>query len=171
MAGPVACLASRLPPYRESRLARLCRPALPLVALLTLAALNGGCAMSNQLGSLFGSDSEVADSKAQPETTGSVPPSSGLPPERDLAYTKAAATELLARGNKDTSAPWENPLTGARGTVTPLAASYMQDGVTCRDFLASYLRTGTEAWMQGEACRKQKGKWEVRTLKPWTRSS
>jgi len=170
MAGLVACLASRLPPYRESRLARLCRRALPLAALLTLAALNGGCAMSNQLGSLFGGDSE-AKAEAELETTGSVSLSSGLPPERDLAYTKAAATELLARGNKDSSAPWENPLTGARGTVTPIAASYTQDGVTCRDFLASYLRSGTEAWMQGEACRKQKGKWEVRTLKPWTRSS
>ena len=47
--------------------------------------------------------------------------------------------------------PWENPRTGARGTITPLASAYNQDGVTCRDFLASYVHGQTEAWLQGEA--------------------
>ena len=42
-----------------------------------------------------------------------------------------------------------------------------QDGVTCRDFLASYVKNGTESWLQGEACRAGRGKWEVRTLRPW----
>lgn len=86
----------------------------------------------------------------------------------DLLYARAAALEVLARGGKDSSLPWENPHTGARGTVTPLASAYTQAGVTCRDFLASYLREGSgEAWLQGEACRAPKGKWEVRSLKPW----
>ena len=77
---------------------------------------------------------------------------------------------MLGRGGKDTSAPWENPKTGARGTVTPVASSYTQDGFTCRDFLASYVRAGSEAWLQGEACRMHQGRWEVRSLKPWKRS-
>ena len=76
---------------------------------------------------------------------------------------------MLGRGGKDTSAPWENPTTGARGTVTPIATSYTQDGRVCRDFLASYVKPGTESWLQGEACRVQPGNWEVRTLKPWKR--
>jgi surface antigen len=63
--------------------------------------------------------------------------------------------------------PWENPSTGARGTITPLAAAASQDGVTCRDFLASYVKNGAESWLQGEACRAGRGKWEVRTLRPW----
>ena len=62
--------------------------------------------------------------------------------------------------------PWENPKTGARGTITPLAAAATQAGVTCRDFLASYVRNGSESWLQGEACRAR-GKWEVRNLRPW----
>jgi surface antigen len=63
--------------------------------------------------------------------------------------------------------PWENPKTGARGTVTPLASAHHQGGTTCRDFLASYVKDGSESWLQGEACRVARGKWEVRNLRPW----
>ena len=74
-----------------------------------------------------------------------------MPPEADLLVARAAVNEMLARGGKDTSMPWENPDTGARGTITPLASAYTQDGSTCRDFLASYVRQGTESWLQGAA--------------------
>jgi surface antigen len=93
------------------------------------------------------------------------------PQEGDLAFARAAASEVLASGGKDTALPWENPATGARGTITPIAATYSQDGLTCRDFLASFVRSGgSESWMQGEACRGSKGKWEVRHMKAWQRS-
>jgi surface antigen len=92
------------------------------------------------------------------------------PAEADLVIARATASEVLGRGGKDTSAPWENPNTGARGTVTPVASAYTQDGFTCRDFLASYVRAGSESWMQGEACRMHHGRWEVRSMKPWKRS-
>ncbi len=59
----------------------------------------------------------------------------------------------MTKGGKDSSVPWENPKTGARGTVTPLASAYNQDGITCRDFLASYVKNGSESWLQGAACR------------------
>jgi surface antigen len=88
----------------------------------------------------------------------------------DLAYARAAAAEVLSRDAKDASAPWSNPKTGARGTVTPLATAYTQDGFVCRDFLASYVRKGSEAWLQGEACRVHAGKWEVRKMRPWKKS-
>lgn len=95
-----------------------------------------------------------------------------LPPEADLAYARIAVAEVLARGVNYSSLPWENPASGARGTVTPLASAYRVDGAICRDFLASYVAEGEEAWMQGEACRagKGKGRWEVRRLKPWRRT-
>src|SRR5690349_12714996 len=38
---------------------------------------------------------------------------------------------------------WENPNTGAHGTVTPLPSTYQQSGVTCRDVLMSYVRRAT----------------------------
>ena len=87
-----------------------------------------------------------------------------LPSDADLAVARAAASEMLGKGGKTTSVPWENPRTGARGTVTPLASAYTQNGVTCHDFLASYVRDGSTSWLQGEACRGKPGRWEVRKL-------
>jgi surface antigen len=94
----------------------------------------------------------------------------GMPPEGDLAFARAAASEALTRDGKDVSVPWENPRTGARGTVIPLSSASIQDGVPCRDFLVSYVLEGTELWLQGEACRLHEGRWEVRNLRPWKRS-
>ncbi len=91
------------------------------------------------------------------------------PPEVDLAYARAVAAEALARGGKDASVPWENPHTGAGGNITPLAAAYSEGGFTCRDFLASYIHAGSAAWLQGEACRTDHGKWEVKSLTPLKR--
>ena len=92
------------------------------------------------------------------------------PPEVDLAYARAVAAEALARGGRDDSVPWHNPNTGAGGNITPLATSYGEGTFTCRDFLASYVRGQTEAWLQGEACRTRRGKWEVKSLTPLNRS-
>jgi surface antigen len=123
--------------------------------------------MSGQFDSLFGDKSDsTASITPPPGTTETIK----LPPDADLAYARAAVTAVLSRGEKDTSMPWENPSTGARGTVTPIASAYTQDGQTCRDFLASFVSGSSQAWLQGEACRHQRGDWEVRTLKPWKRS-
>ena len=133
-----------------------------------LALPVGGCSLSGQFDSLFGSE--------RAEQTGTVTPPPGtkevgqLPPDADLAYARAAASAVLSRNEKDASMPWENPRTGTRGTVTPIATAYTQDGQTCRDFLASFVNRGSQAWVQGEACRQQQGEWEVRSLKPWKRS-
>ena len=92
------------------------------------------------------------------------------PSEGDLAFARTAVVEVLKHGKKDQSVPWQNPNSGARGTVTPIASAYVRDGITCHDFLASYLRQGAETWLQGEACRARQGEWEIKTLKPWARS-
>jgi hypothetical protein len=147
------------------------RTGLPTLMVLALALSSGGCSFSYQLGSLFGKD----DDKPAASATGTVAPvadfakpMSEMPPDVDLAYARAAAMEVLTK-DKQESARWENPRTGARGMVTPIANAYTQDGLVCRDFLASFVRDGSEAWLQGEACRAQQGKWEVRSLKPWKR--
>jgi surface antigen len=144
---------------------------LALAAVLLMALAGGGCSFSYQLGSLF----EKGQDDDRNDVTGSIAPASAklstaLPPDADLAFTRAAVSEVLNRGGKDASLPWENPHTGARGTVTPIATAYTQDGVLCRDFLASYLSAGAEAWLQGEACRVRQGRWDVRSLRPWKRS-
>jgi surface antigen len=88
------------------------------------------------------------------------------PSEVDLAYARAVAADALTRGANDNSIPWENPHTGAGGNITPLATSYNDGALTCRDFLASYMHGQSQAWLQGEACRTEHGKWEIRDLKP-----
>jgi surface antigen len=134
--------------------------------MLVLALPAGGC--SYQLGSMFGQDS------AKSEVTGSVSANANVAAaaaaDTDLAFARAAATQALAIDGKTTSVPWENPQTGARGTVTPIAAAYTQDGFVCRDFLASYVRQGAESWLQGEGCRVHEGKWEIRAMRPWKKS-
>ncbi len=135
--------------------------------VLALAFASGGC--SYQLDAPWSKNSNDA------EYTGSVRSvmplrATNLPPETDLAVARAAVSEALNTGGKQTSVPWENPRTGARGTITPLASAYSQDGLTCHDFLASYVHDGAESWLQGEACRAHQGRWEVRSLKPWQRT-
>jgi surface antigen len=107
------------------------------------------------------------------EVTASVDPGregAPAPTESDLAFARNAASDVLTKGDKDSSQPWENPETGARGSVTPLAQAYTgDDGRTCRDFLASYVNGKTENWLQGAGCRGGSGRWEIHTLKPWRR--
>jgi 17 kDa outer membrane surface antigen len=102
------------------------------------------------------------------EATGSIASAADKPPtEADLAFARNAAADVLTRGGRDFSQSWENPETGARGSVTPIAAAYSSEGRTCRDFLASYVNGRSEAWMQGGACKSDHGRWEIHTLKPW----
>ena len=103
------------------------------------------------------------------DLTGSLgAPRTQQPTESDLAHARNAASDVLTKGDKDSSQPWENPETGARGSVTPLAEAYSaEDGRTCRDFLASYVNGKTESWLQGAACKGGQGRWEIHTLKPW----
>ncbi len=163
----------RQAPYTGTPRASLWREAwrrlVPAAAALLLALATGAC--SYRLGSLFGTETDGA----KPDPTSSISASAVPPPaatplhEGDLALAKAAATEALTRGGKDVSVPWENPATGARGSVTPLASAYTQDGFVCRDFLASYVRGSAESWLQGEGCHIRQGRWEVRNLRAWKR--
>jgi surface antigen len=135
-----------------------------------LGAVLGGCSidldslslpkapdLSDITGSIKSSEANEAQASAQ------------LPPEADLALTRAAVNEVF-KGSKTVSVPWENQATGARGTVTPIASAYTVDNAQCRDFLASYVAGGRESWLRGEACRETRGSWQVRALKPWIRS-
>jgi surface antigen len=118
----------------------------------------------------------VSTEENEPQSTGTIssPTSASLDTlstsspqaELDLAYARAAVAEVLSRGGKDASVPWRNPQSGARGNVTPLARSYSEAGMACRDFLASYIHGESQDWLEGAACRTTSGAWQVRRLKP-----
>jgi len=177
MAKPLAFKAPRRarprPRYKGSRRARLWRLRANAIALsIVLGVTTGGCSFSYKLDSFLGRNGEE-----KPEQTSSIrtapAPTPNAPTtlrDDDLAYAKAAAADVLTRTDANASQSWENPSTGARGTVTPTASAYSQDGFTCRDFLASYVHDGAESWLQGDACRVHQGKWTVRSLRPLKRS-
>jgi hypothetical protein len=165
----VSVLRSPMLCYRGCSAARLWHrlPAATFTVILALSV--GGCSFSYQLDSLFGKKDDAGSTGAlQQPAAPAIKPVADLPPEGDLVIARAAVSEVMSKGGKDSSVSWENPKTGARGTVTPIAAARSEDGMTCHEFLASFEREGgSSSWMQGEACRANKGKWEVRTLKPW----
>jgi surface antigen len=139
------------------------RRAVCTVAALGVALLTEACGMSAK----FGLSGVTTSTEAKTDSVDLISAlSTGAFSDDDLIIASMATATLLARG---TGGPWENPHTGARGTITPIAAVYRDNGVECRDFLASYVHDRAEAWMQGEACRGRAGRWEVRSLKPWRR--
>ncbi|SFV16811.1 outer membrane surface antigen [Bradyrhizobium arachidis] len=133
-----------------------------LVVTIILIGLGaGGCSFSR--------NDKTAYAKADDsDLTGSIARKDAPPTETDLAFARNAASDVLSKGDKDSSQHWENPETGARGSVTPIAQSYAaEDGRKCRDFLASYVNGSTESWLQGAGCQSSHGRWEIHTLKPW----
>jgi surface antigen len=131
--------------------------------LLLIGLSTSGCSFSRGDGFGF-------FSKTEKDVTGAIAPTEPQPTDSDLAFARNAASDVLTKGDKDSSQPWENPETGARGSVTPLTQAYAtDDGRTCRDFLASYVNGKAEGWLQGAACHAGNGRWEIQTLKPWRR--
>jgi surface antigen len=132
-----------------------------VLTLILIGSASGGCSLSH-------TDSAFAKMDGN-EATGAISPvqSEKTPTDSDLAFARTAASDVLTKGSKDFSQPWENPETGARGSVTPIAAAYTSEGRTCRDFLASYVNGRSESWLQGGACKSGHGQWEIHTLKPW----
>nr|WP_245287594.1 RT0821/Lpp0805 family surface protein [Bradyrhizobium elkanii] len=138
------------------------RPAGTVMTLVLIGLGAGGCALSR--GDSFArlDDRDLTGSLGAPHV------SSSAPTDSDLAFARNAASDVLTKGDKDSSQAWENPETGARGSVTPLSQAYAaEDGRTCRDFLASYVNGRTESWLQGAGCKAGRGRWEIHSLKPW----
>ena len=139
------------------------RPAGAVVTLILVGFGSAGCSLSH-----FDAAFAKMEDKDVTGALAATPASAPAPTESDLAFARNAASDVLTKGDKDSSQPWENPETGARGSVTPLAEAYSaEDGRTCRDFLASYVNGRAESWLQGAACKSSHGRWEIHTLKPW----
>ena len=177
MAGPVARRAFRPPFIVEPPWQAYGWP--PVLALG--ARRVGGCAVSGSLGSMFAKPSkDDARAYASEDVTGSVAIAAATPASASTAGCRRKPTwslralaivEVLTRGSKEISAPWENPSSGARGTVTPIASAYSKDGATCRDFLASYVRRqGRKPGCRARPAAPSRASWEVKSLRPWTRS-
>jgi hypothetical protein len=90
-----------------------------------------------------------------------------------MAGCSMSFPSLLGEKDGDKNPPStsaENPTTGARGTVTPVAQIYEKDGFPCRNFILGGVRDGRESWFEGTACRIHRGNWDVMTTRPLQKS-
>jgi surface antigen len=91
-----------------------------------------------------------------------------LDPEDTRRARAAFATALDPQGS-GSAVRWDNPDSGARGTVAAVGGPYLQGDTICRNFIASAQVASPETWRQGRACRLSPGEWDIRELKPWQR--
>jgi surface antigen len=166
--------------YNRTAALRLCRSAgrrslwryshrIRLAAFVAVlcAATVAGC--SYRLASLVSTDNSDPQATGAVAAAGTAATGDKSAPsprvELDLAYAREAISNVLSHGGKDTSVPWQNPQTGSGGNIMPLATSYTEAGMPCRDILASYVHGESQDWLQGAACRTTHGTWEVKRLK------
>jgi surface antigen len=124
----------------------------------------GGCAISTPLGPIFGSDDDTS--------TGSV-----LAPENHFASTMSPSdwtfAQAAVRAALDSTpgrppAPWRNPATGTKGTISPVASAFAVDGALCQAFTAVVTTDGKTSFYQGRACRSGSKPWTVTEASTWT---
>lgn len=127
----------------------------PLVAVGLLGATLAlsGC------GSLLGmsDDDQLVTGSLKPQPVALSIPVGEAPQgiaSTDWAQAKVALDQALKSREAGASMPWQNTVTGARGTSTPLG-TVKDNG--CRDFRIGVVDTSGEHWVQGEACRDGKG--------------
>lgn len=134
------------------------------IGVCTVALWLGGCAISTQLGPIFGSAED-------PGSTGSITPrdkrfSSNMS-DADWEQARKALDTALRPENAATPTAWENAATGLKGTVSPVAQAYQADAQTCHAFVASLVEGIDTHWYQGRACRGDEAGWNVVDSAGW----
>ena len=60
-----------------------------------------------------------------------------------------------------TTSSWQNPDSGATGTITPVSTYQRSDGVYCRDYEQTVTIDGRYETATGTACRQPDGTWQI----------
>ena len=81
--------------------------------VLALALMGGGCSVSYQLDSVLANKDAGAAAEAYAPRAAAPKATAEMPAETDLAIARAAVSEVLIKGGRHSSVPWENPKTGA----------------------------------------------------------
>jgi surface antigen len=147
---------------------------LPLALALLVALATGGCGSMSSLSSLIPGFQEDMAAIAPQDTTGSLALRDRARTmdmtKADWTVAQAALREALGRKEDGTSLEWQNPITRSRGTVSPMAAAFVEGGFHCRNFLVSHRRSDQENWYEGTACRTHRGQWDVQKTRPVQKS-
>ena len=133
-----------------------------MIACLAALVL-GGCAISTPLGPIFGSDDDAATGTVAPPDTRF---SSDMS-EADWTLAQAAVRTALDAGAGRPSASWQNPASGSKGTISPVASAFAVDGALCQAFTAIVTADGETSYYQGRACRTGSKAWMVTETSAW----
>jgi hypothetical protein len=109
-----------------------------------------------------------------PEPTGSIAtapakPRAFLPATLDEEDRRRALGALeIALDPQGNGAPvrWDNPVSKARGSVTPAGLAYPQNDLVCRAFSAQFETSSGAQAQRGAACRDKNAQWIVSDLRP-----
>jgi surface antigen len=80
--------------------------------------------------------------------------------EEDRALMSESVRATLDQGPEGKTTTWENPRTGARGELTPLA-TYNQAGRKCRDMEVANSAKGRSNRQVLSFCRQDDGSWKI----------
>ena len=102
-------------------------------------------------------------------STGAIKPQASANPfdARDWPLVEPALrTAIRAEATPDPVA-WTNPDTRRRGEVVAVASPFMQDGASCRAFLARIEEPEGSRSLQGVGCARAAGELAILDVAPW----
>jgi surface antigen len=79
----------------------------------------------------------------------------------DLAYSNQTTQRTLETAQTHQTSSWQNPDTGASGTVTPTRTWQTAGGDYCREFQQTISVGGKTEQGYGKACRQPDGSWKI----------
>jgi surface antigen len=138
------------------------RHSFACAAVLIAASSVGGCSTTIPLPSFIATDNEA---------TGSIPrvvsPLSASLDEEDWRRAKGALAVALDPQGDGAAVNWDNPKSGAKGSVTPVGDAYAKEERVCRAFVADIGGEAPAKSVTGTGCRDKGGEWAVSDVKPW----
>lgn len=101
------------------------------------------------------------------QATGAIPrapPKPALPAAFDeedrRRAMEALGIALDPQGNGD-AVHWDNPVSGAHGTMTPAGYAYPENGLICRKFSGKFETASGSQALEGAACRDKNADWSL----------
>jgi hypothetical protein len=79
----------------------------------------------------------------------------------DITYIIQALNNALETAPVGSETQWQNPTSGAYGTISPLSGQTVSAGQTCRDYRRTRVAYGETRAYEGTACREPDGWWTI----------
>jgi surface antigen len=82
--------------------------------------------------------------------------------EKDKEMAARAARQAFENNHAGQTTTWQNPDTGASGSITPTRTYQIENGQYCREYTQEILVGGEKHQTYGTACRQPDGSWKVK---------